>query len=71
MANTAIVLHDVLPLSSAAVLLMPALIAVVSAIAVTLAVLFSRFVAASSTALWGWVQMVSCSLRRAIGVPCP
>ena len=56
MANTAIVLHDVLPLSTVAILLAPALIAVVSTIAVTLAVLFGRFVATSWSAFWTRVQ---------------
>lgn len=73
MASSAIVLHDVLPLSSVAVLLMPAVIVVLSAIVVTLAVVFSRFVATSSAAVWTRVQGLlsgARSLRRTIGVPC-
>jgi hypothetical protein len=73
MASSAIVLHDVLPLSSVAVLLMPAVIVVLSAIVVTLGVVFSRFVATSAAAVWASVQGLPSSarsLRRTIGVPC-
>ncbi len=56
MASPAIALNDVLPLSSVAVLLMPALIVVLSAIVVTLGVLLSRVVVASSAVLWAWMQ---------------
>ena len=73
MASSAIVLHDVLPLSSVAVLLMPAVIVVLSAIVVTLGVVFSRFVTTSSAAVWVWAQGLKSSarnLRRTIGVPC-
>lgn len=73
MASSAIVLHDVLPLSSVAVLLMPAVIVVLSAIVVTLGVVFSRFVAMSSATVWAWVQGLPSSarsLRRTIGAPC-
>jgi hypothetical protein len=74
MASSAIVLHDVLPLSSVAVLLMPAVIVVLSAIAVTFGVVFSRVVASSVTAIWAWLQGLLSSvrsLRRTIGVPLP
>jgi hypothetical protein len=71
MDGSAIVLFDVLPLSSVAVLLVPALIVVLSAIVVTLTVLLVRFLHLSSAAVWGWVQA---RLRRGsldrLGVPC-
>jgi hypothetical protein len=73
MASSAIVLHDVLPLSSVAVLLMPAVIVVLSAIVVTLGVVFSRFVTTSLATVWPWAQGLlssARSLRRTIGIPC-
>ena len=59
MDSSTIVLHDVLPLSSVAVLLMPALIVVLSTIVVTLTVLLARLLTASSAAVWGWVQALA------------
>ena len=50
---------DVLPLSSVAVLLMPALIIVLSGIVVTLTVLLVRLLTVSSAAVWGWVQALA------------
>ena len=69
MDSSTIVLHDVLPLSSVAVLLMPALIVALSAIAVTLSVLLARLLTVSSAAVWGRVQALRWSGRR-FGVPC-
>jgi hypothetical protein len=66
-----------LPLSSVAVLLMPALIVVLSAIVVTLTVLLARFLTASSVVVWGWVQALPWGARRLrreslarLGAPC-
>jgi hypothetical protein len=77
MTSSAIVLHDVLPLSSAAVVLMPALIVVLSAIVVTLSVLLARALTASSAAVWSWVQSLPTGARRfrrqsldRLGMPC-
>jgi hypothetical protein len=73
MTSSAITLHDVLPLSSVAVLLMPALIVVLSAIVLTLTVLLTRFVTASSAVVWGWVQGARRIRRESFdrfGVPC-
>lgn len=64
MASPAIALQDVMPLSSVTVLLMPALIVVASAIVVTFSVLVSRFVSASSAAVWAWVQALPSGTRR-------
>lgn len=63
MASSAIALQDVLPLSSVAVVLMPAVIVVLSAIAVTFAVLFSRVVTASAASLWVRTQSLASSAR--------
>ena len=77
MASSAINLHDVLPLSSVAVVLMPALIVVLSAIVVTLSVLLARVLTASYAAVWSWVQALPTGTPRVrrepldrLGMPC-